>query len=170
MAITASSWPNDLALEFVFHGKELGSFLLLHARERHTGPLETTCMISSSVTRTSFSPLLTRHSERMASRRSLACFSLSRKAAAFWKSCALMAAFLLAADPLDVRFDVLDVQADGHRRDMWRAIRLRPSHRSALSGGNGRQIAVGKPWRAASTRLVHDLGFVMGLSFRTNYT
>ena len=54
--------------------------------------LLTMCMMSSSVTITSFSSRCSRQSERIFSSRSLACFSVSRSEAAFSKSCALMAA------------------------------------------------------------------------------
>ena len=94
MAVTASSWP----ITRVFNSSSIASSLAVSfCSIRCSGTpvhLDTICIMSSSVTTTSRSSRCWRHCSRIFSRSSLAFFSLSRKAAAFSKSWALIAASL----------------------------------------------------------------------------
>ena len=74
-------------------------------------------MMSSSSTVTRVSSRLARQSSRTSSSFSLACFSLSRMAAAPSKSCSLMARSFSRVDLLDLGFELLDLGRAGHGAD-----------------------------------------------------
>ena len=152
MAMTASSWPMTAFLEFGLHRQELLASVLLHAVQRHAGPLgDDGCIMSSSVTTTSFSSRCSRHSVRMRSSFSLACFSVSRRAAAFSKSCALMAPSFSAANLFDLLLDLLHVRRTGHGGDAGARAGLVHHVDGLVRQEPPREIAVGELRRAASS-------------------
>ena len=92
IATTASSCPTTFPFSSV---SICSSFSVSFCSIRCSGTpvtFETTDIISSAVTTTSFSSRSSRHSAKIVSSLSLVCFSLSRRLAAFSKSCALIAA------------------------------------------------------------------------------
>ena len=95
---------------------------------------------------------------------SLACFSLSRRAAAPSKSWALIARFLVALDVLDLRLDVLHFRRAGHGADA----RARAGFVHDVDGLVGQkaagEVAVGK-LDGGLDGLVGDLGLVVRLVF-----
>ena len=121
-------------------------------------------MMSSSVTTTSFSSRDSRHSVRMRSSFSLACFSLSRRAAAFSKSWALMVAFLLGADGLDLLLDVLDVRRAGHGADAGAGAGFVHDVDGLVRQEAAGEVAVGK-LRGGFERFVGVAGLVVRLVF-----
>ena len=91
MAVTASSWPMTRCFMSL---SIISSFCVSSCSIRWSGTpvtFEMMYIMSSAVTTTSLSSRSSRHLFRMASSFSFVCFSLSRSAAAFSKSCALIA-------------------------------------------------------------------------------
>ena len=92
---------NHLALEFALHGERASASPACSMRESGTPVhLETTCMISSSVTRTSFSSLLIRHSERIVLEAILGLFLTVTQGGRFLEILRLDGSFLIDADLL----------------------------------------------------------------------
>ncbi len=118
---------DDAALELVLHLEKLLGFLLLHAVERHAGPLGDDGHDVVVRRRRRPSPrTVARQFLRVSSRFFLAFFSLSRRDGGLLEILLLDGRLLLAVDLLDLCFEFLDVRRARHRRRCGRGRRPRP--------------------------------------------
>ena len=118
-ALIASLLADDPLVQLVLHAQQARGLLLGQLEDRDAGgsrPAPRRSSSSSTSATTSMSPAFHSLLARRPSRRG-AVFSLSRSDAAFSKSCASIAALLLAADVGDLLVELAQVRRRGHPAD-----------------------------------------------------
>ena len=147
MAMTASSWPMTLPLQFALPSRAASGSSACSMRLSGTPVhFETTCMMSSSVTKTSFSSRLFAPFGQDALQLVLGLLFLVAQGGGLFEILGLDRGFLAAADFLDLVLDLLHVGRAGHRADA-RARAGFVHHVDRLVGQEtAGEIAVARAW------------------------